>query len=353
DLQKAEAQAREAQIEAALEKVRARGMAMHHSDELADASFILDSQVRALGIKTWGCAFNIYGEGDSSEWFSTEDGVMPTFKIPRERIFLRYYDIGQSGESLHIEEFTGKKCSAHYDYLCTLPIVGDALRQIKESGGSFPTSQIDHVTYFKHGYLLFITFEPVPEAHDIFKRFAKVFEQTYTRFLDLKKAEAQTREAQIETALERVRSRSMAMHKSDELSKVIVLINEEMLNLGVDQHTSIIITDLDWDDPASGANCWVASEDESYFRKFHIPIFDHLLNLNLVNAYKNDISFYSDKFSKEDKNSYFEYLFEYSDFKEIPSSRKNKILNSPGISRSVANLKNSVMVVQRYSNEEF
>jgi len=63
---------------------------------------------------------------------------------------------------------------------------------------------------------LFITLEEVPEAHDIFKRFAKVFEQTYTRFLDLQKAEAQTREAQVENALEKVRSRTMAMHKSEE-----------------------------------------------------------------------------------------------------------------------------------------
>jgi hypothetical protein len=38
----------------------------------------------------------------------------------------------------------------------------------------------------------------------IMKRFANVFEQTYTRFLDIKKAEAQAREAKIETALERV-----------------------------------------------------------------------------------------------------------------------------------------------------
>ena len=63
--------------------------------------------------------------------------------------------------------------------------------------------------------------EAHPEIHDIFKRFGKVFEQTYTRFLDLQKAEAQAREAQIETALEKVRSRSLAMHKSDELQEVV------------------------------------------------------------------------------------------------------------------------------------
>ena len=52
-----------------------------------------------------------------------------------------------------------------------------------------------------------------------FKRFAKVFEQTYTRFLDLQKAEEQAREAQVEVALERVRARTMAMHKSEELAE--------------------------------------------------------------------------------------------------------------------------------------
>ena len=40
---------------------------------------------------------------------------------------------------------------------------------------------------------------------DILKRFSKVFDQAYIRFIDLEKAEAQAREAQIEAALERVK----------------------------------------------------------------------------------------------------------------------------------------------------
>ena len=64
---------------------------------------------------------------------------------------------------------------------------------------------------------MFITYEPVPHAHDLFKRFGKVFDQTYTRFLDLKKAESQAREAQIESSLERVRSKTMAMHNSKDV----------------------------------------------------------------------------------------------------------------------------------------
>ena len=71
--------------------------------------------------------------------------------------------------------------------------------------------------------------------HDVFKRFAKVFEQTYTRFLDLQKAEAQAREAKIEAALERVRSRTMAMQRSEELAEVATVLFQQVKGLGVPQ----------------------------------------------------------------------------------------------------------------------
>jgi len=233
DIDKAETQAREAQIELALERVRARSMAMHKSEELADLSLELVKQVQTLGVETWFCAFNIYDEDQkgSLEWGSNGEGTFPKYRTPREGIFLRYYEIGQSGESFLINEIGENECPAHYDYLCSLPGVGEQLLKMKDAGIPFPTSQIDHVAYFKYGYILFITFEPAPEAHDIFIRFAKVFEQTYTRFLDLQKAEAQAREAQIEAALERVRARSMAMHKSEELSETASVLFQELQSL--------------------------------------------------------------------------------------------------------------------------
>src|SRR6185312_9505885 len=99
-------------------------------------------------------------------------------------------------------------------------------------GFNLPETQIHYVVNFSQGNLLFITLEPCPEFHDIFKRFAAVFEQTYTRFLDLQKAEAQAREAQIEAALEKVRSRSLAVHKSDEFKEVIKVVFERLQELG-------------------------------------------------------------------------------------------------------------------------
>ncbi|HPW63704.1 MAG TPA: hypothetical protein PLJ13_15510, partial [Cyclobacteriaceae bacterium] len=181
DLQKAEAQAREAQIQLALERVRARTMAMQSSEELAEVSYLLNKQVVELGIPTRGCAFNIYNEHDSTEWFSNLEGTLPAYKTPRENIFLKYYEAGQRGETLWTEEFGGDKIKEHYKYLATLSVAGKEEDTIHEGVQAVPEYQIDHVAYFKYGYLLFITLVPAPEAHDVFKRFAKEFEQTYTR----------------------------------------------------------------------------------------------------------------------------------------------------------------------------
>ena len=71
--------------------------------------------------------------------------------------------------------------------------------------------------------------------------FAKVFEQTYTRFLDLQKSEAQTREAQIEAALERIRTQALAMRTSDDLLEVSKVLREQMGLLGQEELESAIV----------------------------------------------------------------------------------------------------------------
>ena len=72
----------------------------------------------------------------------------------------------------------------------------------------------------------------------ILKRFASVFEQSYTRFVDLQKAEAQARESQIQLALERVRARTMAMQQSEELAETASLLFKQINDLGIQPWTS-------------------------------------------------------------------------------------------------------------------
>src|SRR5262249_18482126 len=69
----------------------------------------------------------------------------------------------------------------------------------------------------------------------ILNRFKSIIDLTFRRYIELQKAEAQAREAQIELALERVRAKAMAMQQSNDLASAVAIIFEELdkLNLGM------------------------------------------------------------------------------------------------------------------------
>jgi signal transduction histidine kinase len=236
DLQKAEAQARESQIQLALERVRARTMAMQKSDELADVAEILFKQVRELGIHPWTAGFNIWLEGNEKyiDWITDPSGgfVEPyTVDLTSHPGFRQISDAKKRGEEFKVFEISGTELVETYDLLASF--APKQFAKMKALANSFPTRQFNHYFFGAQVGLMFITPEPHPEDWDIFKRFGQVFEQTYTRFLDLKIAEEQAREAKIEAALERVRSRTMAMHKPDELLEAAELVHKELSSLGI------------------------------------------------------------------------------------------------------------------------
>jgi len=238
DLQKAEAQAREAKIETALEKARSRTMGMHSSDELPEVANVLFLEVQALGIPAWSCGYNILAEDKKSakSWMSSEGTLQTPFKLRLfgEASFAEWGDFLHSEKTMLVQELGDKALDEHYAYMKSFPDLKSTFDQIDKLGLSIPTYQINHLCKFTQGFLLFITYEKVPDAHEIFKRFTRVFEQTYTRFLDLQKAEAQARESQIETALERVRSRTLAIHKSDELAETAAVLFKQLILLGIE-----------------------------------------------------------------------------------------------------------------------
>ncbi len=236
DLKKAEEQVREAKIEAALEKVRSRTMGMQSSDELPEVANMLFLEVQALGIPAWSSGFNILAEDKRSAdaWMSSEGTLQDPFtlRLYGEASFDEMGDFLRRNEHFMVQELGGEALQEHYKYMKTFPDLKPTFKKLEEQGLSLPSYQINHLCKFSNGFLLFITYEPVPEAHDIFKRFTRVFDQTYTRFLDLKKAEKQARESRIEAALERVRSRAMAMQTSDELKDVALELRTQMGLLG-------------------------------------------------------------------------------------------------------------------------
>ena len=353
DLQKAEAQAREAQIQLAMERVRARTMAMQRSDELAEAASLLFKQIADLGTKQWASGFDIWQADDVSAtaWMSGPDGsVARPFIVPytEDTFFKQIYEARQSGNDFFVMESSGKELEETYRYMFTLPDAKKYFDAITSSGFQIPTYQITHCVFFSQGFLMFITYEPVPEMWDIFKRFAKVFEQTYTRFKDLEKAEAQAREAQIETALERVRSRSMGMQKSEELKEVIQVIYEQFIQLGFKIDGAGFALDyMESDD----FNFWVATSSSAFPNKVHTPYFDHPQFNRYKEAKEKGLDFYTSSLTFEEKNEFFDHVLK--GLPSFPQELKKVFYGAPGYMTSHVVLKNVMLYILNLTGIQF
>ena len=71
------------------------------------------------------------------------------------------------------------------------------------------------------------------EENQILRRIGNAFEQTYTRFLDLKKAEAREIEAIKQSSLDRVHAEIASMRTTDDLNRITPLVWQELTTLGV------------------------------------------------------------------------------------------------------------------------
>ncbi len=239
DVAQAEAQAREVKIELALERVRARTMAMQHSDELKGAAALLFRQIKSLGVPAYSCGYNIWEKDDKefTSWMSSQDGSdfnsVSNIPLTADANFIRFADSRQKGEQFFVMELRDERMQEHYQYLKTIPGFKAYFDYAVKAGFVLPEAQIHHLANFSQGNLLFITLKPCPEFHDVFIRFAKVFEQTYTRFLDLQKAEAQARDAIKRASVDRVRAEIASMRTTRDLEQITPLIWNELTTLGV------------------------------------------------------------------------------------------------------------------------
>jgi signal transduction histidine kinase len=235
DLKKAEAQAKEARIEAALERVRSRTMGMQKAEELGEVATVLFSELNTLVDNLWTCGFVLCEKNRKEDewWLSLDNGLIQPFSLPNVGDFAHesLYAGWEKGEAYRTVTLEAEKLQEHYDWLMSIPIAQQIFEDMEGSGIPRPNWQRLHAAYFKTGYLVIITEIPC-EEEDIFKRFAQVFDLTYTRFLDLKKAEAQAREARIELSLERIRAQVTAMRNSDELFDIVVAMRKEFISLG-------------------------------------------------------------------------------------------------------------------------
>ncbi|MEO6187502.1 MAG: hypothetical protein ABIO82_02510, partial [Ginsengibacter sp.] len=353
DLQKAEAQAREAHVQLSMERVRTRTMAMQKSDELTEVAALLFRQVSDLGIKTWTTGFNVWSDDNNfyTDYITNpKGGFMEPYTIDATimPVSIELLNAKIRGEEFYVNYEEGEALAEVYRQLGKF---GEKqFKGVLESGFQFPSSQYEHFVFGSKVSLMFITYEPVPEAHAIFKRFGKVFEQTYTRFLDLKKAEAQAREAQIEAALEKVRSRSLAMHKSEELPEIVRTVFDRLNELDVIMNAASIFI---FKDDSHNLEQWVALSGHQYSTCFHLSYFDFNMFRDLEDAREKGKSSFVKKYSFQEKNDWFSFAFEHTDYRQLSDARKKYLLESDSAVFSYALTKNTGLQLANYDGQLF
>ena len=248
DIAKAEAQAREAQIELGLERVRARAMAMQKSDELSELVDTVFKELTKLDFALTWCIINIIDESSMS---NTVWAANPDINKAPESYHMLFEDYPfhhammkgwKERNTKYVYTLEGIEKKVYDEYLFN----ETEFRRVPEAAQAASRAMEKYVVTFSFsnfGGLQTVGDAPLSDANlDILSRFGKVFDLTYTRFNDLKQAEAQAREAQIQLALERVRAKSLAMHHTSELQDVVNVVAQQLHNMGMDINGGVFIT---------------------------------------------------------------------------------------------------------------
>ncbi len=338
---------RELEIEAALEKVRARTMAMQKSEELAETSFVLFQQFKNLGKTSEQISIGIFNEGENiMELYSTLHGSQwkEAAKVDLEEpvVMKKIHAAWKKQKSSLVIDLSGndlKKYNVFRNKLSNL--------DYKEK------RWVIHIALFSKGVLTFSTTQPQPkETILLLERFAVVFDQTYTRFLDLQKAEAQAREAEIQLALERVRAKSLAMHNTFELQEVVNIAAQQLHNINIDINGGVFISIND--EVVEDLPLWASQGAADYVQKVVVPFLNKPFFIQLREAIKRRNNFYIEQSSREEKIQLFKHLFKHAPWNDLPPGRKKELLSREGgLSRSVAVSQHTSIAITNHNGKKF
>ena len=167
-------------------------------------------------------------------WTNPDGNKLEGFTLPLtgDEVFRERYKSWKKKDPVFHQVVEGAKLKKHIEFSRSHHY--ESIKEVDEMVRTqFPDPTIFYCGNFPHGYLHILSGSLITADEELLMaRFTKVLEMTYSRFLDLKKAEEQAREAQIEVALERIRARALAMHTSDEIPEVANVLRKQMGLLG-------------------------------------------------------------------------------------------------------------------------
>jgi signal transduction histidine kinase/DNA-binding response OmpR family regulator len=247
DLQKAEQRARDAEVEAALERVRGQALAMEVGSEIRGIAKAIRVEYERLGYNVPEVEIGV-SEPELS------DSVDAPIKIWRSSGYFDSDDpplVGSFPEiSQQIKEakcFTNDGSWIWKDLERRLRGLGLTARQARSRLSNLPEKLYDNMVPIgvHFGGISFFTDQPFTEADfATARRFGEVFGVAYRRHLELEEKDSQNRELTIQNALERVRARAQGMQESEALREVVWDIFEEARALGFEVlGTAIVLFD--------------------------------------------------------------------------------------------------------------
>ncbi len=356
DIELAVAQAKEARIETALERVISRSMGMQKSEELKEVIQIVFEQLRQLNFNVDSAHFNLnFKESDDYNLWSAAPNqpypvktYIPFFDHP---VFIRAREAKEKGLDFFTESYTQEEKNTFFEHLFKhTPLIPAERRKYILScpGVAASTVLMNTISLWIMNYAG-IPFSEVENM--ILKRFGKIFEQSYTRFLDLQKAEAQAREEKIEAALENVRASSMAMHHSEELEKVVKTLSVKFIDLGLSLDGAFIFF---FEKEKRNFHLWLATNHLTAPIKVHMLHDESIQNNPIIRdlwrAIETGSDFINESYSGKVKDDYFRFVAKNNELK-IPEAIRKFQLEAECWTISLAAGKNSVVGIDSWSGK--
>ncbi len=311
-----EEQNKELEIEAVLERVRSKAMAMHSSEDLAMTVDAFFSELGLLGVTPRRAGVGIIDkESKTVRLTATTSTVAHDKKSVDGRLNLFGHPVLDNIYShwLTQEEYhpvlVGNEILEYYKVMnpqVTFPDFAD------------DETQYGYYFYFKEGGVFAWSDKELSEsALLLFRRYTSVLSMTLRRYMDLKEAESQAKEAIKQASLDRVRGEIASMRSKDDLDRITPIIWNELTTLGVPfSRCGVFIIDED----KSSVQVFLSTPDGHSLAMMTLPENVNELTKNAVSSWrKNEV--YTTHWNKEQFINWMQSMFDQGYIKDTENYR--------------------------------
>ncbi len=236
-------QNRELKLEAALERVGGRAMSMRLTSELQEVVNLVAQQLYNMEMDITGAFIAINDQNVDKEfdfWGSTgvaenyvKKAAIPFLDRP---IYTVLTGAVKKRDVFLTEEYSREEKIEFFEHLFKFPPYNASTPEwrkqvLSRKGGYTRAAAVSHYTTIfvvNHNGNKFSE-----KDNEILGRFAGVFERSYIRFLDIKKAEEHAKEALKQASLDRIRGEIASMRTKEDLNRITPVIWRELISLEV------------------------------------------------------------------------------------------------------------------------